>query len=694
VLEALEHQDLPFEKLLEELKHVRDLRRTQLFQVLFQLRSERDKTVEAGGLTFSEFDFDTGIARLDLALDIIEKPQGLWCFFQYNTDYLDKEIIKVMGEHFRNMLEGIVAGPEKRLSELPLLTEPERYKLLVEWNETRMSFPGNLCVHQLIEAQVERNPDAAAVALDDRKMTYGELNNLSNQLAHSLRRRGVGPDVIVGIFSERSIEMVVGMIGIMKAGGAYLPIDPSYPKAWIDYILDDAKVPIILTQERLLDNLAKRGCEKICLDSEWEFISRENEENPVNMCTPENLAYVIYTSGSTGRPKGVMIPHIGICNYLLWRKSYFPLSETDKLLQNSSYSFDDSVWEFFEPLMVGAEIIMLRPGMQKDIAYLVRLISDQKITAACFVPSMLHIFLDQKGVESCDCLKRVTTGGEPLTAGIVERFFNHLNAELHNGYGPTEATIGATFWTCKRQNNQEIVPIGHPISNTQVYILDKKLNPVPIGTKGEIYIGGIGLSRGYLNQPEITAEKFIPNPFSQEPGARLYYTGDLGRYLPDCNIEFLGRTDYQVKVRGYRIELGDIETVLERHPLVKDCVLIVKGERPDDKRLIAYVVPSQESSPSISDLLSFLRERLPEYMVPSAIIMMDGFPLTSNGKLDRSALPEQGSLRAQTLAGYVGPTSEMEIFLANIWKEVIGIDRVGIYDNFLTLEDIPCCRYR
>ncbi len=601
----------------------------------------------------------------------------------YDRRRFDEDTVGRMLEHLQTLIKGIVAGPERRLRELPILTEREHRELLVEWNDTATEYPREECIHQLFEAQVKRAPNAVAVVFEGAQLTYRELNRRANQLAHHLRKLGAGPEVLVGICMERSLEMVVGLLAVLKAGGAYVPLDPSYPEERLAFMLHETHAPILLTQRKFLDYLPGHRAQVICLDSDWEIIAGEDTGNHASGVKAENLAYVIFTSGSTGKPKGVMVCHRGVCSFLHWRCAYFPLKDTDRMLQKASLSFDDSVWEIFEPLIVGAQLIMAPPGSHQDSALLVRLISEQNITAVSFVPSMLQAFLEEPGVEKCNSLRRVTTGGEVLPMELQERFFDRLDADLYNGYGPTETTIAATFWTCTRGKNQNTVPIGHPVANTQIYLLDAHLRLVPIGVPGELYIGGIGLARGYLNQPSLTAARFIPHPFSVEPGARLYRTGDLARYRPHGDLEFLGRIDHQVKIRGFRIELGEIEAALLHCPAVREAVLIVREDIPREKRLVAYVVCAPNRKSSASDLRSFLGKKLPEYMIPSTFKFLDRLPLSPSGKVDRAALSDRVELEPDK--DFLGPRDALERRLVAIWEELLGVKPIGVTDNFFAL---------
>ena len=680
---AYAHQDLPFEKLVEELQPERDLSRNPLFQVILQVSPMQ--ALELPGLSVSPLEFDTGTAQFDLAVHLYEGDEELRGHFEYNTDLFDAPAINRMVKHFQTLLEGIVSNPEQCISDLPLLSEAERHQLLVDWNNTRVEYPKDLCIHQLFEAQAEHTPDAVAVVFEGKQFTYRELNRRANQLAHYLQSMGVGTEVLVGIAVERSIEMVVGLYGILKAGGAYLPIDPTYPSERIAYMLENAQAPILLTQANLLDKLPPHKAQVICLDAEWDnLIAGQSMETPECKATPENLAYTIYTSGSTGTPKGVMNAHHGILNRLLWMQEAYQLDAADCILQKTPFSFDVSVWEFFWPLMFGARLVVARPEGHKDNDYLVQIIIEKKITTIHFVPSMLQLFLEAKDVKKCNSLRQVICSGEALPLDLQNRFFTRLDAKLHNLYGPTEAAVDVTYWECRRESDLRTVPIGRPIANTQLYILDRCMQPVPIGLSGELHIGGVQVARGYVNQPDLTAEKFIPDPFNDNPDARLYKTGDLARYLPDGNIEYSGRLDHQVKVRGFRIELGEIESVLSQHPVVHEAVVLAREDVPDDKRLVAYIVSNQQSPLSIKELRNFLKEKLPEYMVPAAFVPLETLPLTSNGKVDRRALPAPESER-QSEEAYVAPQNELEKIIAGIWQELLNVEKIGVHDNFFDL---------
>ena len=579
-LEAYDHQDLPFEKLVEEMHPVRDVSRTPLFQVMFQLRNVPTRPLRFPALEVRDLDVPLRVAKFDLSVDITEEPEGLLCLFEFNTDLFDKDTIHRMVGHYRALLEGVAADPDRKITVLPLLTDAERTKLLVEWNDTRVDFPRDQCIHRLFEAQADRTPDALAVWCAGNTLTYRGLNARANRLAGYLRKRGVGPDTPVGICMGRSLEMVVAILGVLKAGGAYVPLDPSHPRERLAFLLEDTGAPVLLTQENVSGALPGHLPETVFLDSARDPLAQECEDNPGGRPAPENLAYVIYTSGSTGTPKGVAIPHRALCNNIVWARGAFGITESDAVLQMSPFCFDASVSEIFLPLLSGASLVMAPPEIQYDPVGLLELVAGRNVTTIQLVPSLLKVLLEESGIRNCGCLKRIICGGEVLPADLRDRCLETLPAELFNLYGPTETTIDATYRFCRRDKEHRGVPIGRPIANFQAYVLDRNLQPVPVGVPGELCLGGVGLARGYLNRPELTAEKFIPNPFREGTGERIYRTGDLVRYLPDGNIEFLDRLDQQVKIRGYRIELGEIEAALRQHPAVDDVLVLAKEEKP------------------------------------------------------------------------------------------------------------------
>ncbi|WP_438016720.1 amino acid adenylation domain-containing protein [Sorangium sp. So ce315] len=582
-------------------------------------------------------------------------------------------------------LRQLVSRPEARVGELSLLGELELQRVVTAWNATERAYPGERLVHELFEAQAERTPDAVAVIFGDKRLSYRELNARANQVAHALKRRGVGPDVLVAIAAERSVELVVGLLGVLKAGGAYVPIDPDYPADRIAYMLEDAGAPVLLSQWPVASRLPAHGAEVLCLDADRAEIDREPTANLATPLSPDNLAYTIYTSGSTGRPKGAGNSHRGLLNRLQWMQERYGLAAEDRVLQKTPFSFDVSVWEFFWPLMTGAGLVVARPGDHRDGERLVELITRHGVTTLHFVPPMLQAFLETPGVASCTSLRRVICSGEALPSELARRFFERLSgAELHNLYGPTEASIDVTSWACRRDDTSASVPIGHPIANTQIYLLDRHGQPVPPGVAGELHIGGAGLARGYHQRPDLTAERFVPDPFGAAPGGRLYRTGDLARHRPDGAIEFLGRLDHQVKIRGLRVELGEIEARLLQHPDVQEAVVVARDEAHGGKRLVAYVAGHGGAAPEPEALRGWLGEALPAYMVPAPIVVLERLPLSPNGKVDRRALPapEAAALGHRP---YVAPRTEAEQILAEVWAEVLHRAQVGVEDNFFEL---------
>ena len=568
VVEALAHQDFPFALLVERLQPERDPSYAPIFQTIFALYNSTqmesfhkfivgEQNIE--GLKIEPWEIRQQEGLSDLYLEMLDDGTSVMGSFKYNTDLFKEETISRMASHFQTLLEGIIVNPQEKVGQLPLLTEIERHQLLVEWNDTATEYPTDKCIHQLFEEQVHRTPDAVAVVFEQQQLTYRQLNQKANQLAHHLTSLGVKPEVLVGICVERSVEMVVGLLGILKAGGAYVPLDPSYPQERLSYMLDDSGVEVLLTQQSLLTSLPPNEAQVVCLDSHGEATLQENQENLDIGVGLNNLAYVIYTSGSTGQPKGVLIPHRAIHNHMCWMQQTFPLETTDKVLQKTSFSFDAAVWEFYAPLLAGAQLVLAQPGGQQDRDYLIETIINQKITILQLVPSLLKMLLTHEAFSQCQSLRRVFCGGEALSIELQKQFFAQSNASLYNLYGPTEACIDSTFWTCQRHSLQQTIPIGRPIANLQTYVLDVNLQLLPVGVIGELHLGGTGLAQGYLNRSLLTAEKFIPNPFGE---GCLYKTGDLVKYRSDGAIEYFGRIDHQVKIRGFRIELAEIEQKL------------------------------------------------------------------------------------------------------------------------------------
>ena len=571
--------------------------------------------------------------------------------------------------------------PQGRLGDLPLLTPAERQQLLVEWNDTATEYPRHTCLHQLFEEQVDRTPDSVAVVFEGQQLSYRDLNARANELAHYLKMLGVRAETLVAICVERSVEMVVGILGILKAGGAYVPLDPAYPKDRLAFTINDCQPRVLLTQQTLAASLPAQAARMVCLDSDWREIAAAPESDLASAAGPANLAYVIYTSGSTGRPKGVTVPHRAVVNFLGAMQQQIRLTEHDILLAVTTLSFDIAGLDLFLPLTVGARVVIAKRETAADGSALVERLTSSGATILQATPVTWRL-LRETGWKKSPHLK-ILSGGEALPPDLAHHLLG-AGESVWNLYGPTETTIYSTAYRITSLD-QKIV-IGRPIANTQIYILDTRFQPVPVGVAGELHIGGDGLARGYLNRPELTAEKFIANPFSSEPGARLYKTGDLARYLSNGNIECLGRLDHQVKIRGFRIELGEIESHLRRHPAIQDVVAVAREDAPGDKRLVAYLVPqSAETPPAVAELRRELLERLPDYMVPSAFVFLDALPLTPNGKVDRKALRAPDESRPDLATDFVAPRNRVEESLAAIWRELLGIEQVGIHDNFFAL---------
>jgi amino acid adenylation domain-containing protein len=659
-----------------------------LFAALLSYRHGNSVTQPSAGANqttaSTESSADQDRSKYPAALSIDDLGEGFALTAEVQSPADPQRILAYVRCAIERLVGALESAPATSVRSLDVLPDAERRRVLVEWNATTREYGGEARLHRLIERQAAQTPDSVALAFEERELTYAEVNWRANQLARALRRRGVGPDVLVGVFAERSFEMVVALLAVLKAGGAYVPLDPSYPAERLGHMLEDARAPVVLAQRHLVSQLPRQTGDVLPLDASWAAYAAEAGEDLEDLGTPQNLAYVIFTSGSTGRPKGAMNEHRGICNRLLWMQEEYGLTGEDRVLQKTPFSFDVSVWEFFWPLLTGGRLVIARPEGHRDSAYLVKLICEAGITTLHFVPSMLRVFVEEEGLEACGSLRRVICSGEALPHELQERFFARLpKAELHNLYGPTEAAVDVTYWACRRGDERLTVPIGRPVANTQMYVLDAHLEPLPIGVPGELYIGGLQVGRGYVGRDDLTAERFVPDPFSRTSGARLYKTGDLARHLSDGAIEYLGRLDYQVKIRGQRIELGEIEATLDKHPGVRQSVVMAREDTPGDQRLVAYVL-TQQSAPSIAELKEYLSRELPAYMVPSAFEFLDALPLTSSGKVDRKLLPapERSGSRQTT---YVAPRTATEKMLAGIWAEVLGLERVGIEENFFDL---------
>jgi amino acid adenylation domain-containing protein len=689
LLEAFSHQDLPLDILIKELVPTRDLSHSPLFQTMFVLQ-DAPIIPRLGGLAIRSIEVDTRTSKFDLSLSITNGDSRLTGAIEYNTDLFDGSTVSRMLRHFLNLLEGAAADPDRRVSELPLFTPEENRQILHDWNRTEINYPKGLHLHELFEEQARRRSERIAVTFGDAHLSYGELDREANRLANYLLELGLLPDTPVAVSLNRSTQLVIALLAVLKAGGAYLPIDSSYPPERLAFMLDDARCNLLLSSREAHDRLPAnpRCAHRVDLDADRLAFAQRPADKPACHLDPANMAYVIYTSGSTGQPKGVINTHEAICNRLLWMQEQYRLGAADVVLQKTPASFDVSVWEFFWPLMAGARMALAAPGGHKDGAYLARLIADQQVTVLHFVPAMLQLFLDEPGLEKCGSLRTVICSGEALPAESVERFQNRLKAGLHNLYGPTEAAVDVTYWECDPAAVAETrsVPIGRPIANTGIYLLDESLRPVPIAAPGELHIGGTGLARGYLNRANLTAERFIPNSFASAGGARLYRTGDLAYFRPDGLIEFLGRADGQVKIRGHRIELAEIESALNTHPSVKEAVVVVRPGQAGTNWLVAYIVARREAPVwHVDRLRNHLRERLPDYMIPSVFSSLETAPLTPSGKIDRRSLPEVDKSRPALFQDYVAPSTPTEEMLAQIWRELLGLSRVGVNDNFFDL---------
>jgi len=690
VRQAQKHQDYPFSWLADKLQPQRDTSRSPLCQVSFAWQAltwceakNNSLHLQKSLLRMEPYLKGQRGGHLDLSLMVREAKGEIEPCWQYNTDLFDAATIERMAKHFVRLLNSIVLNPQQPIFQLLMLTEVEQQQLLFEWNNTQADYPLDKCIHQLFEEQVERTPDHIAVVFEDQQLNYRELNARANQLAHYLQNLGVGPDVLVGICVERSLEMMVGLLGILKAGGGYLPIDPEYPTERLLYILQDAQVRVLLTQKHLIAGLPKHQSELVCLDTDWSFITQAQESNPCCEVQPENLAYAIYTSGSTGEPKGVMIQHSSVVNLahglhqaIYAHHQISPL----RVSINGSLAFDTSVKQIIQ-LIYGHSLNIVPEKVRFDGHAMLSYLRQQKIDVLDCTPSQLRLLISVGLLDSDNHPQSVLVGGEAIDESMWATLAKAQNINFYNVYGPTECTVDTTI--CLITANLKPV-IGRPIANVQTYILDEYLQPVPVGVPGELHIGGAGLARGYLNCPELTNEKFISHPFHQTTESRLYKTGDLARYLPDGNIEYLGRIDNQVKIRGFRIELGEIEAVLSQHNYVETTCVTAREDSPGIKRLVAYIVPPKNVTPSTNELRQFLKARLPDYMIPSAFVTLETLPLTPNGKLDHRALPEP-NLRGEIELNFVAPRSLEEEILAKIWSQVLRVEPVGIYDNFFEL---------
>lgn len=646
-------------------------------------------------------------AQVDLALHLQETWTGFSGYLEYNADRFEHETINRLLGNFQTLLEQILSAPDQTIETLPILTAVEQQQILVDWNCTELDYPSDLCIHEWIEAQVDQTPEAVAVVCQQQQLTYRELNQRANQLAHYLRQIGVKPGTLVAICIEPSLEMIVGFLGVLKAGGTYVPLDPTYPHERRAYKLRDAQAEVILTRQELVVELPETQAQIVPLDRDWSLMAQCSQENPIPTTTPQDLAYVIYTSGSTGQPKGVMITHQSMVNHSAAIRRVYELQPCDRVLQFSSMSFDIIIEEVFPTLVSGATLVVRDKTSIASTTSFLQFINRYQITVLNLPTAFWHELVNGLSLLQTTLpatVRLMVVGGEKASRSSYLTWCQHVGSQVRwlNSYGPTEATVTATVYdpiAAGFDPTKTEIPIGRPLANTQTYILDRHLQPVPIGVAGELYIGGVGLSRGYLNRPELTDSKFIPHPFSSQPGSRLYKTGDIARYLPDGNLEFIGRADYQVKIRGFRIELGEIESVLEQHPAVQQAVVMARQDQPGQKRLVAYVVSqSSVSQSSVSqssasqssqqvqemDLIQFLQTRLPDYMIPADVVILEAFPLTPNGKVDRHAFPAP-PLHKQRHTAFVSPRDDLEFRLTQIWEQVLEVQPIGIHDNFFEM---------
>ncbi|HEU5188160.1 MAG TPA: amino acid adenylation domain-containing protein [Methylomirabilota bacterium] len=684
--EALGHQELPFERLVAALAPERRRDRSPIVQVMLVLQEAALSGMpRLSGLTATPLRARNGTAKFDLSLTAVESATGLQLIADYSTDLFDGATIERLLAHFTRLLEGAVTDPDRRLSELPLLTAEETARL-ESWSgasaETAPAEAPKACLHRLVAARAATSPDAVAVVAGRDTLTYGQLEARAGALGRYLRVLGVGPDVPVGVCMGPSLDLPVALYAVLKAGGAYLPLDPALPTERLRFMLADATAPVVITDAALGPRLAESGVRVVCPSTDAEEIARTAAEALEPDAEPEALAYILYTSGSTGRPKGVMIPHRAIVNHMRWMADTLPLTEADAVLQRTPIGFDASVWEFWAPLLAGARLVIGPAGAHRDPGELARVLAEQEITVLQLVPSLLRALLDEPGLDGARVLRRVCCGGEALTGELAERCLARLPVELINLYGPTEATIDATWWRCG--GGETSVPIGRPIAGMRAWVLDASGQPVPPGVAGELHLGGVGLARGYLNRPELTAERFVPDPRSPESGARLYRTGDRARWRADGVLEYLGRLDHQVKLRGMRVELGEVEAVLAGHPAVREAVVTVR-EDAGDGYLAAWVVLRPEARLDRETLRHFLAEQLPVPMIPRAVVTLDALPLTPHGKVDRGALPDPGEHDLLRTAMREAPATPLEQALAQMWTELLGVTEIGRHDDFFAI---------
>jgi len=687
-LGAYAHQDIPFEKIVEELHPDRDPGRNPFFQVMFVLQNARAGDVGFAGVDVTPIETETGTARFDLSLAMSEVEPDLHGWFEYRTDLFDAVTIARMIGHWEALLAAIVENPDERIARLTVMVAAERRRLLVEWNDTARESPQKGCVHELFEAQVARTPDAVSVVLGGEKLSYGELDARAEQVATLLRRLGVGPDSIVGISMERSLEVIVAVLGALKAGGACLPIDPAYPGERQAFMLEESRASVVLTQRRLASGIPSREAKVVCLDGALPDAHPSQPPVSWRRAVPGNLAYVIYTSGSTGRPKGIGMPHASLVNLVEWHQSA-PVRSA-RTLQYASLGFDVSFEEIFSTFRSGGMLVLVPEASHVDVAALVRILEEQRVERAHLPNVMLQRLAEDfaRRPGTLECLREIMVGGEQLrlTPAIVDLFRRLPRCALHNHYGPSETHVMTSFvLEGDPRSWPALPPIGRPIDNTRAYVLDRHMQPVPIGVPGELYIGGDCVARGYIDRPDVTAERFVPDDLDGRPGDRLYRSGDLCRYRADGAIEFIGRADHQVKIRGVRVEPAEIEVVLGRHPGVKESAVVAWEEASGGKRLVAYVVPAPGEAPLGGELRRHLRDHLPETMMPAAFVLRGAFPRTPSGKVDRKSLPPPDWTRLEASEPFAAPRTALEGRLVSIWAALLGLERVGVHESFFDL---------
>ncbi|MEH2121092.1 non-ribosomal peptide synthetase [Nostoc sp.] len=684
-LNAYAHQDLPFEMLVEELQPERDLSRNPLYEVMFVLQNTPTSVQEASSLTVRTLQFDSGTAQLDIFLSMFESQQGLTGCLEYNTDIFEDATITRFISNFQALLESIAVKPEQRIYELLALTTSEQEQLLFDWNETSADYPQNTSLHKLFEQQVEQSPDALALISQSEELTYRQLNQRVNQLAHYLQKQGVTKETLVAICLERSPEMIVGILAVLKAGGAYIPLDPSYPVERLSFMLSDSQASVLITQQEILKKLPTSLAKTVCLDIHFDKIARENQENLFSISKADNLAYIIYTSGSTGTPKGVIGTHRGTVNGLHWLWKTYPFTKEEVCCQKTAISFVDSIWEIFAPLLQAIPTVIIPDAVVLDPQLFIETLAHYKVTRIVLIPSLLRLLLDSYThlTKNLSHLKLWITSGEALSVNLVQTFHQLMPfAKLINLYGSSEVSANVTYYDTSLLPKQATsIPIGRPIDNTQVYVLSSHLQPTPMGVVGELYIGGDGLANGYLYRTELTQERFIDNPFIS--GSKLYKSGDLVRYLNDGNLEYLGRDDDQFKIRGFRVELGEIASAIAQQKDVRESVVIAGDDAQGLKRLIAYVVTDKQDIVSL--LLHHLQHKLPNYMIPSAFVVLDAIPLTPNGKVDKRSLPTDDRIRPNTTQSFIAPQNFTELALVKIWENLLNTSSIGVTDNFFDL---------